>query len=74
MRLEDVKDKIDSFFDNISAKKLYEISVLKYGFSEISYDVEGFVFETTKVSYYSSNDNSLYSSNDDNSYDLPIAA
>lgn len=34
MKLKDVKKWIDDFFDNISAEKLYEISVLKYGFSD----------------------------------------
>ena len=32
MKLKDVKERIDNFFDNISAEKLYEVSVLKYGF------------------------------------------
>lgn len=74
MKLRDVKDKIDKFFEKISAKELYEISILKYGFSEISFDIEGFDFETTRVSYYSSNDTSLYSDHDNNIQDLPIAA
>ena len=54
MKLKDVKKRIDDFFDNISAEKLYEISVLKYGFSEITVDLENKHFETGKVSYYSS--------------------
>lgn len=32
MKLQDVKERIDNFFDNITAEKLYEISVLKYNF------------------------------------------
>ena len=54
MKLKDVKESIDNFFDNISAEKLYEVSVLKYGFSEITVDLENKHFETAKISYYSS--------------------
>ena len=54
MKLKDVKERIDSFFDNITAEKLYKISVLKYGFSEITVDLESSHFTTGKVSYYSS--------------------
>ena len=54
MKLKDVKERIDNFFDNISAEKLYEVSVLKYGFYEITVDLENKHFETAKISYYSS--------------------
>ena len=54
MKLKDVKERIDNFFDNISAEKLYEVSVLKYGFSEITVNLENKHFETAKISYYSS--------------------
>lgn len=62
MKLKDVKKNIDDFFNNISAEKLYEISVLKYGFSEVTYDLENENFQTTKVSYYqhSSNNESVF--------------
>ncbi len=60
MKLKDVKKRIDDFFDNISAEKLYEISVLKYGFSEITVDLENKHFETGKVSYYSSSTKSVF--------------
>lgn len=62
MKLEDVKEFIDNFFDNISAEKLYEISVLKYGFSEITIELESKHFETGKVSYYSSSTKSVFDS------------
>lgn len=55
MKLKDVKKRIDDFFDNISAEKLYEISVLKYGFSEITVDLENKHFETGKVVLLDSN-------------------
>tara|TARA_R110002124_G_scaffold189850_2_gene357177 strand:+ start:183 stop:407 length:225 start_codon:yes stop_codon:yes gene_type:complete len=32
MKLSDVKNKIDSYFENIDAHELYEISISKYGF------------------------------------------
>ncbi|MRJ09340.1 hypothetical protein EDL99_10790 [Ornithobacterium rhinotracheale] len=35
MKLEEVKDKIDNFFETISAEELYRISILDYGFKEI---------------------------------------
>ena len=60
MKLKDVKERIDDIFDNISAEKLYEISVLKYGFSEITVDLENKHFETGKVSYYSSSTKSVF--------------
>ncbi|HHV86315.1 MAG TPA: hypothetical protein GXX42_10970 [Petrimonas sp.] len=60
MKLKEVKQHIDNFFDNITAEKLYEISVLKYGFSEITVDLENNYFETGKVSYYSSTAESVF--------------
>lgn len=60
MKLKDVKKRIDDFFDNISAEKLHEISVLKYGFSEITVDLENKHFETGKVSYYSPSTKSVF--------------
>lgn len=40
MKLKDVKERIDKYFDNISAEELYEISISKYGFTEIISDLE----------------------------------
>lgn len=34
MKLSDVKQRIDNYFDNISAKRLYHIMVTKYHFKE----------------------------------------
>lgn len=34
MKLEDVKDKIDTFFDNITSEELYELSI-KSGFKQV---------------------------------------
>lgn len=52
MKLEDVKDRIDNYFDNISAEELYDISVRKYGFRDASSDVENETFKTSEVSAY----------------------
>lgn len=60
MKLKDVKKRIDDFFDNISAEKLYEISVLKYRFSELTVDLENKHFDTGKVSYYTSSTKSVF--------------
>lgn len=46
MKLEDIKDKIDSFFDNITPEELYDMAVNKYGFKDITYDVEDEFFQT----------------------------
>lgn len=75
MKLKDVKKRIDDFFDNISAEKLYEISVLKYGFSEITVDLENKHFETGKVSYYSSSTKSVFNNkNSKEDCNLALAA
>jgi hypothetical protein len=60
MKLKDVKERIDNFFDNITAEELYKISILKYGFSEIVFDLENNHFETAKISYYSSATKSVF--------------
>jgi len=76
MKLKDVKKGIDLFFDDITADQLYEISILKYGFSEISYNLEDVAFETAKVSYYLfKNDNSIFDFKENEvACNLPIAA
>ncbi|MHC5354198.1 hypothetical protein ACYSNX_08465 [Myroides sp. LJL115] len=75
MKLNDVKKSIDDFFDKITAEKLYEISVLKYGFSEISVDIENKHFETGKVSYYSNVSNSVFNTgNSKEDSNLTLAA
>jgi hypothetical protein len=61
MKLQDVKERIDIFFDNITADKLLEIAVLKYGFSEVIVDIEEKHFETLPVSQYGSISNAIFS-------------
>ena len=49
MKLSDVKSKIDSYFENIDAHELYELSISKYGFIDCnSYTV---IFEKIDVFY-----------------------
>lgn len=74
MKLKDVKQRIDDFFDTITAEKLYEISVLKYGFSEITIDLESNHFETGKVSYYSSSKSVFNNKNSKEDCNLALAA
>lgn len=60
---EEIKNKIDNYFDNISAEELYEVAVKKYGFEEnIDIDIDNQPFDVL--------DNSFYTSNSDNSIDL----
>ncbi|ANI88820.1 hypothetical protein A9P82_05665 [Arachidicoccus ginsenosidimutans] len=74
MKLEDVKNSIDKFFDNITAENLYEISILKYGFSEITFDFENENFETAKISYYDSFYNMFNNKKNEVDCNLSIAA
>jgi hypothetical protein len=52
MKLHDVKHKIDNFFDNISSDELFDLAINKYGFEEITNDLENQNFETLNVTYY----------------------
>ena len=53
---EEIKNKIDSYFDNISAQELYEIAVSKYGFEEnIDFDIDNQSFDVIEKSFYISN-------------------
>lgn len=36
MKLQDVKEQIDAYFESISAQELFEIVVTKYGITEIT--------------------------------------
>ena len=61
MKLTDqIKEKIDNYFNNISAVELYEISVKKYGFEEnAEIEIDNQSFETIQPSFYSKLDNSI---------------
>lgn len=70
---EEIKNKIDNYFDNISAQELYEVAVRKYGFEEnIDIDIDNQPFEVLESSFYASkSDNSI---NISNSKKLSLAA
>ncbi len=42
----ELKNRIDVYFDNISAEELFEISVKKYNFSEITFELQNESFKT----------------------------
>ena len=52
---KDLKEKIDNYFDNISAEELFKISILKYDFAEITFELENEGFSTIEKSFYPSN-------------------
>lgn len=53
-----IKKKIDRYFDNIRAEDLFLIAKTKYGFTENNIELENQGFDTIKKCYY----NSTYSS------------
>lgn len=51
---EELKQKIDNYFEHISAEELYRISVEKYGFTEdTSFELLNAAFTVSKVDKYS---------------------
>ncbi|MBE7644695.1 hypothetical protein [Tenacibaculum finnmarkense] len=56
-----IKDKIDNYFQNITAEELCRVVVNKYGFKEnIDINIDNQSFDIVKkISYTSSNDNSM---------------
>lgn len=71
---KELKEKIDIYFDNISAKDLFEIAKRKYGFTESNIKLENQTFSTIKKSYYSTINSSfgIIEENSDNTF--PFAA
>ncbi len=50
---EELKAKIDKYFDDITAAELYEISVTKYGFAEnTNIEIDNLSFSTLNVDQY----------------------
>lgn len=68
MRLnKEIKERIDNFFDNISAEKLYDISINKYGFTEDSgFEISNGHFHNLNVELYTSQSDESYGSDDFN--------
>lgn len=53
---EDIKKRIDNYFDKISAQELYETAISKYGFKEnIEIDLDNQSFSKVGQNVYSSN-------------------
>ena len=75
MKFEDVKHRIDQFFDQISPEELFRKAVLEYGFSEIIEIVDE-PFGTVKTVVYSSDDeqNIFNDSDTGTENNLPLAA
>ncbi len=70
---KDIKERIDSFFNEISADELIDLSIKKYGFVEnTNLELIDLSFETINELYYcSDSDNSIDTETIEN---LPFAA
>ncbi len=67
-----IKERIDNYFDNISAEELYEIS-LKYGFVEdFGFEISNEKLNNVNVDIYTSSTDQSYESNDISN--IPLAA
>ena len=71
---KELKEKIDTYFDTISAKDLFEIAKKKYGFTESNIELENQGFETIKKSYYSTTNSSFGIIEEKSSNTFPYAA
>ncbi len=70
---KEIKEKIDNYFNNISAEELYRVSVEEYGFIEdISFEISNQQFE--KISVESINSISDESYDESNSSKFALAA
>jgi hypothetical protein len=63
---DDLKRKIDDYFDNVSAEELYQISTNKYNFVEKIVLVEYGSFDTIKKSIYTNADDDVNIETTDN--------
>jgi hypothetical protein len=72
MKLTDeIKQKIDNYYNNISSEDLYNLSVNKYGFVEIgSIIIENQSFEISNIETYVSTLCNSYDNKDNTSYAL----
>ena len=44
-----LKERIDNYFDNISAEELFGIAVTKYKFIEVNIDIVEMPFEVSEI-------------------------
>lgn len=50
---QELKYRIDNYFDNISEQELFEVAVNKYGFEEnIDFDIDNQPFAVLESSFY----------------------
>lgn len=70
---KEIKDKIDKYFENITAEELFDLAVKKYGFKiNNDIDINNQSFEVVGQKFYCPNfDNSVEVSDDDS---MPFAA
>lgn len=54
---KNLKERIDNYFDNISAEELFSIAVTKYKFTEVNIDIVEMPFEVADISKYYSDKN-----------------
>jgi len=70
---KEIKDRIDKYFENITAEELFDLAVKKYGFKiNNDIDINNQSFEVVGQEFYCSNfDNSVEVSDNDS---MPFAA
>lgn len=70
---KEIKDRIDKYFENITAEELFDLAVNKYGFKiNNDIDINNQSFEVVGQEFYCSNfDNSVEVSDNDS---MPFAA
>ena len=71
---KEIKEKIDNYFDNILAEKLFDLAKDKYGFTESNIELENQSFSTIKKSYYSTKNSSFNIIEDEENDTFPFAA
>lgn len=68
---KEIKANIDSFFANITAEELYDLSVRKYGFIEDnSIEITCKQFEVMNIEVYSSSSDESYNNDTPNNFAL----
>jgi hypothetical protein len=70
---KNIKERIDNYFQNITAEELYNIAVNEYGFTEnIDIELDNQSFDVVEQSFYSSNTDNSIDVNSTSS--MPLAA
>lgn len=72
---KELKERIDNYFDNISAEELYEIAIKKYRFQQIEVELDNIHFNSIVKSFYSSDLSSMtYNQEEQDFCDISLAA